>query len=184
MARLSPQMKHVAAAKWTGLVIGVLGFLAFTMVIGAGPGYLRWVIPLWYVTLGGIIGVAGWVDRIPLFNWPLPPLVRGAAFGAWMNLLGALFAWPEIAAALSAIPVLPAGLGHRGRNVRLPVWRHRGFRGLQRIGSGSGWPAALIGRQAGLVNGAQTAGRCAASPYHPPTASSKARPARNTSASR
>lgn len=110
MARLSPQMKHVAAAKWTGLAIGALGFLAFTMVIGAGPGYLRWVIPLWYLTLGGIIGVAGWVDRIPLFNWPLPPLVRGAAFGAWMNLLGALFAWPEIAAALSALPGLPAGL--------------------------------------------------------------------------
>lgn len=110
MAALSPQMKHVAVAKWTGLAIGVLGFLAYSAFIGSGPGYIRWAIPLWYVTLGGIIGVSGWVDRIPLLNWPLPAAVRGAAFGAWMNFLGALFAWSEIAAALSAVPALPAAL--------------------------------------------------------------------------
>ncbi len=93
----SPWVRRVTIAKGLGFAFGLAGFFVLALFWPGEPLAFRIGILFWYTTLGGIIGLAGVIDRHPLFPaWRLPWWVRGPLLGAWMNLLLVLLMYDQL----------------------------------------------------------------------------------------
>jgi hypothetical protein len=103
----TPMLWRSAVAKSLGLAIGLLAFFAIPSVLPGATLPFRLGIAALFLTLGGIVGLVGFIERIPLFGWKLSPLARGAAMGVWMGLLAALLAWDTLTALLAGLWGLP-----------------------------------------------------------------------------
>jgi hypothetical protein len=78
---------RIAVGKLAGLAIGAAGYAMLPMFAPEAPQMLRWGVMLWYLTLGGLIGVAGVMTRHPVLRIPLPWWLTATALGAWMNFV-------------------------------------------------------------------------------------------------
>lgn len=89
---MTPLVKRVGVCKLAGLTAGLSGFLFFS-VESVAHARLLWGITVWYTTLGALIGLAGFYERVPLLEFRISPWVRGAWCGAWMGLALCLVAY-------------------------------------------------------------------------------------------
>ena len=94
---------RIAVGKMTGLVFGIIGFAMLPAIFPEGDWQLRWGILLWYVTLGGIVGMAGVFTRHPVLMLPMPWWVRAPLIGAWMNFVLTFFAYDVMGRVLVAV---------------------------------------------------------------------------------
>lgn len=106
--RMTQLYRRAALSKALGLLVGLGAFWLHTRLSPDSGLGLRLGLVVLYLTLGGIVGIVGFVNRVPVFGLPFRPLWRGAAMGAWMGLLGALFGGPELGALIAAVPLMPA----------------------------------------------------------------------------
>lgn len=60
-----------------------------------------------YLTLGTLIGLGGFCNRVPIGNIPVPVWLRGAWSGAWLGLLMVLLAHDTLSPVMAAIGWLP-----------------------------------------------------------------------------
>ena len=85
-----------AAAKLVALLIGLAAYLILRSAdIEHGDSGL-WVIMLWYLTHGGIIGVMNIYETEKMLPVRLPWWIRAPFVSAWMNLVVALLAADSI----------------------------------------------------------------------------------------
>lgn len=94
---------RIAVGKAVGLLFGVAGFLAIPGLLPEATEMLRWGVLLWYVTLGGLVGLSGVIDRYPLLGVPIPWWLRGPLIAAWMNFVLTLLMYPPIRAFSEAL---------------------------------------------------------------------------------
>lgn len=110
----TPTLRRVAMAKMLGLLIGIaaawslLTMSSISMSVALG-------VAGWFLTMGALIGVIGYMTHIPQFNFPLPVWARGGWIGLWMGLILVLLAHAPLAAAFAEITWLPEFL-------RSPWW--------------------------------------------------------------
>ncbi|OKL42371.1 hypothetical protein [Pseudovibrio exalbescens] len=90
--------RRLAAAKAVGLVVGLVIFFITPLVWPDADMMLRIGMLLWYVTLGGIIGLAGVLDRHPALGIALPWWLLAPLLGGWMNLVIVLFTYDRFKA--------------------------------------------------------------------------------------
>ena len=95
-------MTSIAVGKTAGLVFGGADFFLLPWFWPEAGMMLRWGVLLWYITLGGIIGLFGVFNRHPVLRMNLPWWFRGPFIGGWMNFLLALIAHDKLAAMMSA----------------------------------------------------------------------------------
>lgn len=93
-------MTRIAVGKSTGLIIGGAGFFLLPMFWPDAGLMLRWGVLLWYITMGGIIGIAGVLNWHPILRCPMPWWFMGPFMGAWMNFVLSLFAYEQMSAVL------------------------------------------------------------------------------------
>lgn len=90
-------LTRLVVGKLTGLVIGLIAFIALPWLDPDASLALRFGFFFWYVTVGALIGLVGVFDRHPLFpTWRLNWWLVGPAIGAWMNFMLTLFARDDI----------------------------------------------------------------------------------------
>lgn len=107
MQPLSPLIKRTSTAKSLGFVFGLVGFAVIRLAAPETPILLAWGWLALTVTIGGIVGIIGLIDRIPLLDWPLPAWLRGGMMGAWMVVLVLLFGYPVLVDTLNEVEILP-----------------------------------------------------------------------------
>ena len=83
---------RIAVGKLAGLGIGLLGFVILPHMLPEADPWLAWGLLLWYTTMGGLIGLAGVIDRHPVFNLALPWWLLPVVLGAWLNFVLVFFA--------------------------------------------------------------------------------------------
>ncbi len=102
----TPFLARMTLAKSLGLGLGLLGVLLVPTETTAQT-MLLWGIAGWYLMLGAMVGLVGFVNRLPILDLPVPAFLRGAWCGGWMGLLLVLVAHDGIAglwAQLSWVP--------------------------------------------------------------------------------
>lgn len=104
----TPLMARATIAKSLGLFAGIIGFFGTRLAAPDANPLFAWGILALFISIGGIVGILGIIQRIPVLNIPLPPVVRGGAMGAWFTFLCVLFGYDMIGAALQNISYLPA----------------------------------------------------------------------------
>ena len=113
--RQSPLASAVAAAKFSGLVFGIIA-VAVAVIFGTVPEWnLLLGIVLWYVTAGGIVGMSAGFDHLALYRVQKLWWIRGPLISLFMNLVLTLIA--GLAVTEVSIPVQLAD-GRLG----CPVW--------------------------------------------------------------
>ncbi len=90
-------LTRVGVGKFTGLVIGAIGFFAAPS-FGIDDMKLRVGILFWYAAVGAMIGLAGIMTWHPILKMKLRWWFMGALIGAWMNFILVLIAWDVFAA--------------------------------------------------------------------------------------
>jgi hypothetical protein len=89
---------RIAVGKTVGLMFGLAGFLTIPYLLPEANPLLRWGFLLWYLTLGGVVGVAGALDWHLVPGMALPWWLRSPLIGAWMNLVLTLIAYDQLGA--------------------------------------------------------------------------------------
>lgn len=89
---------RIAVSKTVGLMFGLAGFLTIPYLLPEANPMLRWGFLLWYLTLGGVVGVVGTLDWSPLLDMPLPWWLRSPLIGAWLNLVLTLITYDQLRA--------------------------------------------------------------------------------------
>lgn len=107
MFKFTPLMKRTAIAKTLGFVAGLVGFFGTRAVSPAADPLFAWGILALFLSIGGIVGVSGTVTRIPLFNLPYPPWLRGGLMGAWFTFLCVLFGYDMLSESFQTVSYLP-----------------------------------------------------------------------------
>ena len=92
----SPFVNRLILGKSLGFIIGLIGFTVLTFMTDASMMLRIWIL-FWYLTFGVFIGFIGIMNKHPLFPINLPFWFRGIFFGAWLNLVIVLLAYPVIA---------------------------------------------------------------------------------------
>jgi hypothetical protein len=93
---------RIAVGKLAGLAIGAAAFALLPIMAPEAPAMLRWGVMLWYLTLGGLIGIAGVMTWHPVLRIPLPWWLTAPALGAWMNFVLTLMIHDQAAAVATA----------------------------------------------------------------------------------
>lgn len=107
MQTLSPLMVRSAIAKSLGFVFGIAAFVATREMMPDAPPLMAWGVLALYVTIGGVVGITGQIEEVPLFGLPFPVWARGAVMGAWLTLLVILFSAPILVEAVQSLTFLP-----------------------------------------------------------------------------
>ena len=105
MIRLSPEIfakpsliSRIAVGKGIGLLFGLIGFAALSLVEPQADTMFQWGILLWYPTVGAFIGVFGVFTWHPVLSLPMPWWFRAPWIGAWMNFVLMLFIYDDLQA--------------------------------------------------------------------------------------
>lgn len=115
MLHFTPLMKRATLAKSLGFLAGIIGFFGTKAAAPNADPLFAWGILALFISIGGIVGIIGIIKHVPIFNLPLPPLIRGGAMGAWFTVLCVIFGYDMINVALQDISYLPDFL-------RNPFW--------------------------------------------------------------
>lgn len=107
MFTATPLMTRATIAKSLGFLAGIVGFVATRAVAPNADSLFAWGILGLFISIGGIVGIIGVIKRVPIFNIPLPPVVRGAVMGGWFTFLCVLFGYDMIGKAFQTISYLP-----------------------------------------------------------------------------
>ncbi|MGF1446515.1 MAG: hypothetical protein ACFBRM_09980 [Pikeienuella sp.] len=100
---------RIAVAKFIGLAIGLVAFLAAPLIAPDIGLAMRLGLLFWYATVGAMIGLAGVFIEHPVLGFAMPWFVRGPLVAGWMNLNLALIAHGALMPLL--VPILgPVGL--------------------------------------------------------------------------
>ena len=111
---MSDLLAATAASKAAAFV---LGLIALVILSSPSSGYSTsglWVIVLWYLTLGGIVGLLNVYENQPVFGITFYWWIRAPLAAGWMNLVVVLLA----PAAVSDFAVLSRVL----RFEDVPAW--------------------------------------------------------------
>ena len=95
-------VRRVVAAKMTGFIIGLIGFVSIPFIFPDASLMLRFGVLLWYTIVGGMIGLVGIMDHHPIFHFKLNPWMRGIAIGGVMNLALALIAFDVLSSLMAS----------------------------------------------------------------------------------
>lgn len=107
MQHFTPLMTRTAIAKTLGFIAGIIGFYGTRAVTPTADPLFAWGILALFMTIGGVVGISGTVARIPIFNLPYPPWLRGGLMGAWLTFLCVLFGYNMLQPAFQTISYLP-----------------------------------------------------------------------------
>lgn len=107
MLSFTPLMTRTAMAKTLGFIAGLIGFYGTRTIAPTADPLLAWGILALFITIGGVVGISGTVTRIPIFNLPYPPALRGGLMGAWFTFLCVIFGYPLLSDAFQTITYLP-----------------------------------------------------------------------------
>lgn len=88
---------RLTISKTLGLLFGVLALIGLSVVMPESGLRTRFGLLLWYFSMGGVIGIAGVMDKHPVLSIRLPWWVRGPCLGAWMNFVLVFFAYDLMA---------------------------------------------------------------------------------------
>ncbi len=110
----TPVLRRVGSAKMLGLLIGI-GAAWSLLAMSSAPVSLAIGVAGWFLTMGAMIGLVGYMNHVPVFDFPLPAWARGAWIGLWMGLVLVLLAFAPLSAAFAEITWLPAAF-------RSPWW--------------------------------------------------------------
>ncbi|WP_455373765.1 hypothetical protein [Limibacillus halophilus] len=89
-------VRRIALGKLVGLAVGLTAFFVLPQVAPEAGAMTRWGVLLWYVTLGGVVGMAGVMTWHPVLRLPLPWWFRAPMIGAWMNFVLTFFAYDKM----------------------------------------------------------------------------------------
>lgn len=99
---LNPSLaSRIAFGKIIGLGIGVSIFFTLPILQSDIDLALRYGMLGWYVIFGAVIAFVGIYTKYPIFNWPIPALLRGAVIGFAMNLVLGCLIYQDMMAAFS-----------------------------------------------------------------------------------
>ncbi len=107
---MNSMVKRVATAVSTGILFSCLGYL-YIISTGSMPGYITTLtaagLLFWYPVIGFIIGIAGPIERHPLFPSLKMKILRGAGIGFFGNLFLTCFTYDLIAdfARMNFLPI-------------------------------------------------------------------------------
>lgn len=78
---------RIILGKIIGAGIGISVFFSLPILQTDIDLALRWGMLGWYILFGVGIAFGGIYTQCPVFNWPLPALLRGALLGFGLNLI-------------------------------------------------------------------------------------------------
>ena len=78
---------RISLGKLFGAGIGGVVFFSLASLQGDIDPALRFGMWGWYIMFGAIIGFMGLYTKHPIFNFPLPSVLRGAVVGFGLNLI-------------------------------------------------------------------------------------------------
>tara|TARA_R110002094_G_scaffold23446_3_gene35823 strand:+ start:404 stop:853 length:450 start_codon:yes stop_codon:yes gene_type:complete len=107
MLNFTPLMTRTAIAKSLGFLVGLIGFWGTRTMLPTADPLLAWGVLALFVTIGGVVGISGTVNHIPIFKLAYPPWLRGGLMGGWFTFLTILFGYDMLAQALISISYLP-----------------------------------------------------------------------------
>ena len=102
MLNFTPLMTRTAIAKSLGFLVGLIGFWGTRTMLPTADPLLAWGVLALFVTIGGVVGISGTVNHIPIFKLAYPPWM-----GGWFTFLTILFGYDMLAQALISISYLP-----------------------------------------------------------------------------
>lgn len=101
--------------KIVGLLFGLAGFILTPYFLPDASMLFRWGILLWYVTVGGIVGIFGVLTYYPVPKLAFPWWAGAAFVGAWMNLVLTFFIY-------DAMQSMMVALFGEGGTLTSPFW--------------------------------------------------------------
>ena len=78
---------RISVAKGIGFLIGIFFFILLPLFVPNASLMVRWGVFLWYITLGGIIGISGFLTWHPVLRLHISWWIRGPFLGGWMNFI-------------------------------------------------------------------------------------------------
>ena len=87
---------RIAVSKWIGALFWILWLIFLPVFFPNGTMMFGWGIFAWYITLGGIIWMAGLVRRHPVFDFKIPAWIRWGLIWAWMCFVLALLSYNQL----------------------------------------------------------------------------------------
>jgi len=89
--------KRISIAKIIGLIIWLIAYFCIPLLFADATYTLRFAVLLWYITLGGLIGIFWVMKSHPVFpKWKFPAWFRWMFLWGWMNFVLVLFIYETL----------------------------------------------------------------------------------------
>ncbi|WP_343563995.1 hypothetical protein [Kiloniella sp. b19] len=96
-------IRRIVVGKSVGLVFGAMAYASLSYLFANPDELLGIGLILWYVTLGGVIGISGVFNQHAILVSPIPWWFRAPVIGGWMNFVLTFFTYQQMEAVLVSL---------------------------------------------------------------------------------